>query len=129
VPTERLNVAFCQTHSHVRQNLNNAWKYTKAIKDDFIRITNFVKPTIMSIGIDGFACKIENILAFMKRNVDFVLIIRETELVYGMQEVYFPQHKPGLYYETFDVVRSIETGVPTSAGITNLLEAWKGAQG
>lgn len=132
VPTERLNMAFRETHPHVRQNLNNAWKYTKAIKDDLICIAKFVKPTIMSIGIDGFACKIENIAAFMKRNADFVLVIRETELVYGMQEQYFPRHQSGLYYGSFesaDIVRSVDTGVPTSAGITNLFEAWKGAQG
>jgi len=84
VPTERLNMAFRQTHPHVRQNLKNAWKYTKATKDDFVSIAKLVKPTIMSIGIDGFACKIENIIPFMKRNADFVLVIRETELVYGV---------------------------------------------
>jgi hypothetical protein len=85
VPAERLNVAFRQTHTHVRQNLNYAWKYTKAIKDDLISIARLVKPTLMSIGIDGFACKIENIVAFMKRNADFVLVIRETESMHGIQ--------------------------------------------
>jgi hypothetical protein len=85
VPAEQLNVAFRQTHTHVRQNLNYAWKYTKAIKDDLISIARLVKPTLMSIGIDGFACKIENIVAFMKRNADFVLVIRETESMHGIQ--------------------------------------------
>jgi hypothetical protein len=128
VPTERLNVAFRQTHPHVRQNLNYAWKYTKAIKDDLISIARLVKPTLMSIGIDGFACKIENIVAFMKRNADFVLVIRETESMYDIQKAHFLQHKFGLYYGTFDVIRSIETDVLTIPGIAHLLEAWRGAQ-
>ena len=70
-------------------------------------------------------------LAWLKRSPRFMLVIRETELSGGMQEENFPQCDQGLYwgfFESHNILKSIETGVPTDSAIENLLEEWKSLQ-
>lgn len=90
IPTERLNEAFKEPHAYARRILNNAWKFTNRVETDLVRINNATKAIVVSVGLDGFACHAPNLISFLKRNKPFTLVIRETELAFGMEERFFP---------------------------------------
>lgn len=81
--------------------------------------------------LGGWACHAPLILQWLKRSEAFTLIIRETELVYGMKEEFFPKHASGLYYGRFsskNIEKSIESGLSTDSATENLLKALKACQ-
>lgn len=123
-----------QENPSFRSTLARAHKFTIAIDRDLYAISvrqPSSKRYVLSVGIDGFACRADLVLKWLKRTPAFTLIIRETELVYGMEEEFFPRSGQGLFwgiFESHDLEESIETGLSTDRGVENLLNAWAKCQ-
>ncbi|KAI4614181.1 hypothetical protein J4E80_006872 [Alternaria sp. BMP 0032] len=120
----------------LRQYITQAYVFTRAIDKDLEALASRnVKPVLLSIGIDGFSCNTKLILPWLQRSPRFTLVIRETDLPYGMDEAYFPQYESGFYYGIFDSAEILEQlSVDMSAdmsgdnAISNLLAAWNALQ-
>ncbi|KAJ4367543.1 hypothetical protein N0V83_007127 [Neocucurbitaria cava] len=128
----------CEAHKvqdpSMKSYLSRAFKFTDAIDKELNSIA-IASPDraryLLSVGLDGFACVADLFLAWLKRTPPFILVIRETELCYGMKEEFFPMSSQGLYYGFFDsqdLEKSIESGLSTDKAIENLLEAWAKCQ-
>ncbi|KAI4640110.1 hypothetical protein J4E93_008910 [Alternaria ventricosa] len=131
-PTGIFTQAHTTTDPRLRAYFSRAYKFTRTIDKS---LENFVargmKPFLLSIGLDGFACKADLILPWLERSPSFTLIIRETELVYGMDIAYFPQHDSGFYYgffESRDLLVGLSADTAVDDGVKNLLTAWKACQ-
>lgn len=133
VPTGQYSEAHTTTDPSQRSFFARAHLFTMNIDQQLAKISeNSDMPYVVSVGIDGLACKQSLMLAWLKRSPKFMLVIRETELSGGMQEEHFPQCDQGLYwgfFESQDILKSIETGTPTDNAIENLLDEWKDIQG
>lgn len=132
VPTGQYSEAYTTTDPSQRSFFARAHLFTMNIDQQLAKISqNCDRPYIVSIGIDGLACKQSLMLAWLERSPSFMLVIRETELSGNMQEVHFPRCDQGLYwgfFESQDILRSIETGVPTDSAVENLLDEWRDLQ-
>ncbi|KAI4914887.1 hypothetical protein J4E90_004923 [Alternaria incomplexa] len=131
-PTGKFSQAHTTTDPTRRAYYARAHKFTYNI-DRFLEHSTArgTKPIILSIGLDGFACKATLILPWLQRSPSFTLIVRETELVYGMNISYFPQHNSGFYYgffESRDLLVGLSTQTAVDDGVKNLLAAWKACQ-
>ena len=100
---------FSQAHTTTdptrRAYYARAYRYTHTI-DRFLEhfTARGTKPIILSIGLDGFACKADLILPWLQRSPSFTLIIRSPDLVFGMDLAYFSQHNSGFYYWLFEAM-------------------------
>jgi hypothetical protein len=130
-PSHQINTSV--TSEALQSQLSRAWKMTDGIEEDLKAMASQnpgVKTTLVSVGLDGFACHTPMILPFLKRVPEFVWVIRETELCHGMDEKFFPQYPSGLHYGVFesaDILAGIEAK-KTDPAVQNLLQAWKKLQ-
>jgi hypothetical protein len=119
LPASKENIATSTTSSARQTQLARSWEFTNGIVKDLNKIASALpsgKPTLVSIGIDGFACQISLILPFLKRVPQITWVIRETELCYGMSEKVFPRRQSGLYYgvfDSYDMIAGIEARLST----------------
>ncbi|KAH6865015.1 hypothetical protein BKA58DRAFT_443075 [Alternaria rosae] len=127
---------FSQAHTTIDPSLRlynaRAYKFTHAI---YGILEHFVargtKPILLSIGLDGFACKPDLILPWFQRSPPFTLVIRENKLVYDMQVTYFPQHESRFYYgllESHDLRQALSAEKAAEDAVKNLLAARKACQ-
>ncbi|KAI4932103.1 uncharacterized protein J4E92_004002 [Alternaria infectoria] len=131
-PTGQFSQAHTTTDPTRRAYYARAHKFTHNI-DSFLEHSTArgTKPVILSIGLDGFACKATLILPWLQRSPPFTLIIRENTLAYGMDAAYFPQYPSGLYYgffESQELVQALSTDKAVGDAVKNLLGAWKACQ-
>lgn len=90
VPTGQFSEAHKTTDPSQRSFFARAHSFTMNIDQQLANLAkNCGKPYVVSIGIDGLACKESLMLAWLKCSPKFMLVIRETELSRGMQEKYF----------------------------------------
>ena len=116
----------------LRAYTSQAHKFTRAIdktlEDSAAR---GIKPLLISIGLDGFACKADLILPWLQRSPSFTLIVRETELVYGMIAAYFSRQDSGFYYgffESHDLLAGSYSDTAVDDAFKNLSAAWNACQ-
>jgi hypothetical protein len=130
VPTQEHTEAHTTNDPSRKSFFSRAHKFTAAVDEALWEVSQEHHEDdrfLLSIGLDGFACHASLLLEWLKRSPAFTFIIRETELVHGMQEEYFPKHSSGLYYGSFkstDIEKSIESKVSTDNAVQNLLHAW-----
>jgi hypothetical protein len=100
-PTGKFSEAHTTIDPAVRLYWAHANKFTHAIDE---RLEKFaasgINPFLLSIGLDGFACKADLIMAWLRRSPPFTLVIRETGLIHGIDAAQFPQYSSGLVTET-----------------------------
>jgi hypothetical protein len=94
VPTAEHTEAHTTNNPPQKSFFSSAHDFTTAI-DDALSIVAKHYPdqdrTLLSCGLEGFACHTPLILAWLMRSPVFVLVIRESELMYGRKEEYFSQ--------------------------------------
>jgi len=131
-PTGISSQAHTTIDPSIRSYYARAYKFTRTIEKSLEGFAaREIKPLVLSIDLDGLACKVELIPLWLKRSPPFTLMIWETELVYGMDTAYFPQHNSGFYYglfESHDLLAGFSTGTVVDDGVKNLLAAWKACQ-
>jgi hypothetical protein len=134
IPTGEHSEAHTTNDPSIKSFFSRAHKFTSAIDQAFVNSSQHHSQhnrVLLSIGLDGFACHAPLVLAWLKRSPPFTLVIRETELIYGMSAEHFPKHSSGLFYGTFlstDIEKSIESGVSVDRATHNLLDAWRACQ-
>jgi hypothetical protein len=115
-----------------QQRLRRAHEWTQAIEGDLhSAVDACLIPTILSVGLDGWAAVEGMILPWVTRMPSFKLCIRSTELHYGLLEKYHPAHD-GVHWGEFDSVilrASLEQGPGLDAATDNLISAWHTVQG
>jgi hypothetical protein len=111
----------------IRSFFNRARQFTLVIDAALAEMSQQGNPVyLVSIGIDGFGCKASLMLSWLKRSPRFILVIRETELCWGMTEENFPRAASGLYwgfFDTRDIIEALETGKTTGEAVENLIAA------
>lgn len=111
--------------------IRRAHMLTQAIEKDLnIASAAGLIPTILSIGIDAWACEVKMILPWINRVPHFVLAIRETQLVYGMTVANFTEHGKVFWahVESEEIRNSIEHGSNADSAAGELITAWNAVQ-
>lgn len=93
IPAPHHSDATKQSTPAQRLYVHRAYALTQAIEKDInAASTTGLKPRILSVGIDGWACCTEMILPWILRAPEFTLIIRENQMAYGLKEENFTRY-------------------------------------
>lgn len=109
-----------------------AFKFTEAWTKE-IRAANAARivPTVLSIGLDAWACDVRTILPWLRnRTVQFHLHLRLNGLMYGMTNRHVTLHH-GVYWAQYDVATilvALENGLGDDAPIDELIGVWTALQ-
>jgi hypothetical protein len=132
LPAAAVDQSYADMDVTNRQARHRAFTFTRAILTDIEAANQAgIKPTLISVGLDGWACDERMILPWLRgSNVEFDLVLRLNGLFFGMSEEFVELHDD-VYWATYDsnvLCQALEHGPGFDDKYDELIACWKKVQ-
>ncbi|KAJ8115186.1 hypothetical protein OPT61_g3100 [Boeremia exigua] len=124
------------SHHHtdfIRWHKNRAFMMTQGIISDIEAANaNDVIPTVLSVGVDAWACDVRMVLPWLQSHQDlrFKIVLRMNDLFHGMRVDHTTEHCGAYWaeYEPAAILNALLHGPGADAAVDDLIKTWKTMQ-
>jgi hypothetical protein len=132
LPAKAVVSSFLEKDARQRQVQYRAFKFTQAICEDIQAVNAIgVKPTLISVGLDGWACSERMILPWLRNcQLEFEFMLYLNGMHFGLSREFAKLHH-GVYwvsYDTKQILGALQQDPGHERKYDELIAAWKSCQ-